>query len=85
MMKHYTYILKSISFPKTYVGITENVQTRLKEHNSGKTKSTKAFAPYFVLHFETNNSRIEARKREKYFKSGVGREWIKRKFFSEKD
>jgi len=85
MMKYYTYILKSLNHPKTYVGITNNVDSRLKEHNSGKTKSTKAFAPYFVLHSEVYDSRLEARKREKYLKSGAGREWIKRMFFSEKD
>jgi putative endonuclease len=85
MKKHFTYILNSISHQNTYVGITEDIDRRLKEHNSGKTKSTKAFAPYSILHYECFDSRFDARKREKFLKSDAGREWIKRKFFPEKD
>jgi len=85
MIPHYTYILKSINYPKTYVGISGDIDSRLIEHNAGKTKSTKSFAPYVILYFEVFNTRIEARNREKYLKSGAGRAWIKRKFFTEKD
>jgi len=65
--------------------MTENMNARLKEHNSRKMKSTKAFVPYTILHSESFNSRVEARKREKFLKSGAGREWINRTFFTEKD
>ena len=55
---------------------------RLKEHNSGKTKSTKRFIPWDIIHTEKFTTAREARLREKQLKSGWGREWIKRKFFS---
>ncbi len=39
------YILKSSDYPKTYVGITDNIDRRLKEHNSGKNFYTKRYKP----------------------------------------
>jgi putative endonuclease len=58
-----------------YVGLTENLQNRLYEHNSGKTKSTKAFAPWKIVYTEEFSTREEARQREKYLKSGAGRKF----------
>ncbi len=76
-MKYYVYVLKSIRFEYTYIGHTENLKKRLEEHNKGKTKSNKAFLPFEVVYFEAFESREEAIKREKYFKSGSGREYLK--------
>ena len=60
--------------------MTENLERRIEEHNSGKTKSTKGYRPWKLFFFEELPSRIEARKREKYLKSGVGKEYIKMKW-----
>jgi putative endonuclease len=73
----YDYVLQSETFNKTYVGQTDNIERRIKEHNAGKTKSTKHYVPWKVLFYESFNSRIDARKREKYLKSGIGRELIR--------
>jgi putative endonuclease len=62
--------------------MTQNIQRRLKEHNSGHTTSTKAFTPWILLYSESFASRDEARNREKYLKSTAGRKWIKQHFFS---
>ena len=74
---YYTYILYSSKYLKTYVGITENVERRLEEHNSKKSNYTSKFVPWEVVHFETFDNREEARKREKYLKSSGGRRWMK--------
>ena len=74
----YVYVLYSRKLNRKYIGMTENVSKRLKEHNSGKTKSTKGFIPWEHKHFEEFSTRPEAREREKYLKSGVGREFLKR-------
>ena len=58
-----------------YVGMSENYNNRLKEHNSGKTQSTKAFIPWVVIYTDEFMSRAEAREREKYLKSAAGRRW----------
>ena len=60
--------------------MTSDVNKRLNEHNAGKTKSTKGYRPWKLFFYEKYNSREEARKREKYLKSGIGKEWIKEKY-----
>ncbi len=80
--KYFTYILKSKNFDKFYIGNTENLVKRVKEHNAGKTKSIKAFIPYELIYYEIFDSRTEAVLKEKYFKSGVGREYLKEKLIN---
>ena len=76
-MNYYVYVLKSKVNGKTYTGHTENLEKRIKEHNAGKTKSIKPYIPYELVYSEHYNSRYEAIKREKFLKSGIGREFIK--------
>ncbi len=57
--------------------MTNNIVRRLKEHNSGVNRSTKAYHPFELIYSEEYESRIEARKREKYLKSGVGKEFLR--------
>ena len=73
----FVYVLKSEKHYRFYVGMTQNLDKRIQEHNSGKTKSTKGFKPWNLFFFEEFDSRKEARNREKYLKSGIGREFIK--------
>lgn len=73
----YLYILKSKSYSKTYVGITEHLDRRLAEHNSGKSIFTKRYKPWVVIYTEEYSSMNEARIREKYFKSAAGRRKLK--------
>ena len=74
---YYVYVLKSQHHWRFYVGLTQDVDRRLAEHNSGKTKSTKGYRPWTLFFIEEFNSRLDARKREIYLKSGSGKEWIK--------
>ncbi len=76
-MPYYVYVLKSRNFEKTYVGFTNNLDRRLKEHNSGKTRFTKIFMPWNVIYSEQVETRQEARQKEKYYKSAAGRRFIK--------
>lgn len=74
----YVYALKSLKDDRIYVGMTADVNKRLKEHNSGKTKSTKGFLPWILIFTEVCNDRQQAREREKYWKSGIGKEQLKK-------
>ena len=74
---YYIYALKSVDHNRIYVGFTENLYLRVKEHNAGKTKSTKFYRPWTLFYSEKLNSRIAARKREKELKSGFGKEYLK--------
>ena len=72
----FVYVLYSYKFERTYTGLTNNLERRLKEHNNKQNRTTKAFVPWELIYREEVETRIEARKREKYLKSGIGREYI---------
>jgi len=75
---YYTYILKSLKNDRYYTGSTDNLNKRLCEHNSGRSKYTRSTRPFKLMHYETFQSRAEAVQREKYFKTGKGREKFKK-------
>jgi len=56
------------------VGSTENFEKRLQEHNSGKSKSTRAGIPWDLVRVETFATQAEAMQHEKKIKArGIGR------------
>ncbi len=74
----YTYVLKSLVYQKFYTGHTDNLDRRLKQHNNGYTIYSKRYRPWQNVYCEQFNSEEESIKREKYFKSAVGRRWLKK-------
>ncbi|MCX5726194.1 MAG: GIY-YIG nuclease family protein [Candidatus Saganbacteria bacterium] len=80
-MDYYVYVLRSEKDDNIYIGINNNLDRRLKQHNSGKVNSTKHRSPFKLIHRELFPSRKSAREREKYLKSGFGRELIKSLFY----
>ncbi len=74
---YHVYVLKSTDHLWFYVGMTTDLQRRINDHNKGYNKSTKAKAPFTTLFVEPFQSSAEARKREKYLKSGIGKEFVK--------
>ncbi len=83
-MPYYTYVIFSESCQRFYKGHCENLELRLQEHNAGKTKSIKAFRPWKVVYHEMFQTRAEAIRREKYFKTAAGRRFLKGKIVIEK-
>lgn len=77
LLMFYVYAIKSINRNYIYVGLTNNIERRLQEHNNGENKSTKAYTPFFLFHSEVFATRNEARIREKKLKSGYGKEFLK--------
>ena len=78
---YYVYVLISINFDKSYIGFTNNLERRLKEHNRGTSKYTRIYKPWEIIYFEKFETREEAREREKYFKSAAGRKLLKNKIW----
>lgn len=76
----FVYVLQSQKDGRLYVGISANTEKRLLDHNAGRTKSTKGYRPWKLIHVEEYPDRTTARKREKYLKSGYGKQWLKNKF-----
>ena len=77
MDKYYVYGIKSGRGGRVYVGLSMNPDLRLKQHNHGKTPSTKPWRPWNIIYKKTFASRPEARKEEKRLKSGFGKEFLK--------
>ena len=74
----YVYAISSKVKNYIYVGLTNNFERRLDEHNSGQNKTTRPYKPYKLILVEKFETRLEARLREKYLKSGIGKEFLKR-------
>ena len=74
---YYTYAIKSLSANYIYVGISDNPERRISQHNKGYNRTTKPYIPYKILLIEEYDDRQLARKREKYLKSGIGKEYLK--------
>ena|SRR5712691_6689394 len=70
----YVYVLKSNKTRRRYVGSCEDIEERLRRHNSGHSKATRHGVPWTLLHSEQFASRIEATRRERYYKTGRGRD-----------
>jgi putative endonuclease len=70
---YYVYVLKSAILGIYYVGSTDDIDRRIKEHNNGLSKYTKNKGPWVLLYSERYNTLKEARQREKLIKS-----WKKR-------
>ena len=73
----FVYALFSPEHKRIYIGMTKRPEERLKEHNSGKMRSTKRYRPWVKVFQEKANNRLEAREKEKYFKTTTGRNKIK--------
>ena len=72
---YYVYIVQCAN-GTLYTGTARDVKKRLAEHNSGKSSFTKGGVPWQVIYTESFQTISEARKREKYLKSGQGRIYL---------
>ncbi|NLA08322.1 MAG: GIY-YIG nuclease family protein [Parcubacteria group bacterium] len=77
-MSYYVYVIKSLKDNNLYIGISSNPSKRLKQHNLGMTSSTKHRRPFKLIYQEKCANRLEARQKEKFYKSGCGREILKK-------
>jgi len=77
MKQWFVYALRSLKDNGLYVGISQNPEKRVEIHNKGKTQSTRNRRPFVLVYKQNCNSLKEAREKEKYYKSGFGREILK--------
>jgi predicted GIY-YIG superfamily endonuclease len=74
---HTVYILKSIAKPgKSYIGITQDLDRRLEEHNSGLSQYTKKFIPWEVETYIVFKNKLLAERFERYLKAGSGQAFL---------
>jgi len=73
----YTYVLLSDNDKKFYVGSTKDLKKRLDEHQKGLVVSTVQRRPLRLIYYEACLNQNDAVKREKYFKGGFGRRFLR--------
>ena len=78
-MFFYVYALFSVKDDEHYIGYTNNLKKRLEEHNRGKNFSTKSRRPFKLIYFEACLNEDDAKQREKYFKTTIGRRFLSRR------
>ena len=72
----YVYILKSLKQDWTYVGFTDDLPRRFKEHNEGKSRATRPYAPFEMGAYIAVKTKQKAVALEKYLKTGSGRAFL---------
>ena len=74
---HYVYVILSKKDDKLYIGYTQNLRERIKEHNAKKNFSTKSKIPLQLVYVEAGLNQDDAERRENYFKTTQGRRFLK--------
>lgn len=74
----YVYIIRSKKDNGFYTGCTNNLQARIKRHNQGFVHSTKNRGPFELVFYEAFVSKEDAFMREKWLKTGWGRNHIEK-------
>ncbi|HEX9975067.1 MAG TPA: GIY-YIG nuclease family protein [bacterium] len=82
--KYWIYVLQ-IDDGRKYVGHTNNLERRLHEHQQGRSPFTRKHQTKQLLYYETFHNRSDAMKREKFLKTGKGREWLNQKLAEQSD
>ena len=79
----YCYFLRSTKIQNwIYIGSTNNIAVRWKEHQNGLVQSTKAFHPLRLAGYIAVETEHHARGLEKYFKTGSGKAILKKRILT---
>jgi len=79
---YYVYLLLSEVDRNFYTGSTNDLRRRIDEHNNGSVVSTAKRRPLKLIYYEACLNEMDARKREKYLKSGMGKKYIRNRLKS---
>ena len=74
---YYAYVLRSLKDGLFYIGYSDNLKTRVYDHNMGKNISTKNRRPLELIFYEAFPNKFDALRREAYFKTTKGKTTLK--------
>ena len=74
----FVYAISSLDHNYIYVGMTQNIEERIKRHNDGRERTTRFYSPFELIYSEVCETRVQARVQEKYWKSGTGKEKLRK-------
>jgi putative endonuclease len=76
----FTYVAQSIAKPEyLYKGHCQDLHMRLKQHNSGQTRSNRPYLPFRIIYYEAFDTLEKAIQNEKYWKTAAGRRYLQSK------
>ncbi len=82
---HHVYVLRSEkNFEKIYIGITNNIERRLGEHNGDSNGYTKRYSPWKLTVLISFENEQLAKDFEKYLKSGSGFAFLRKRLISKR-
>lgn len=70
------YVLKSEKDGNLYIGYTSNLEKRLEMHNAKKVRSTKSRTPFVLVRREEYESKYDAFKIERFYKTAKGKKFL---------
>ena len=77
---YFVYILRSIKHTeRLYIGLTEDLENRVEEHNRDESKYSKNYAPWDLEAYVAFKDKAQAVNFEKYLKSGSGFAFLKKR------
>jgi len=79
----FVYVLKSRIKDFIYVGSTNDLIRRMREHDAGLVQSTKAYRPLVLVAYVAVATERKARELEKYFKTGSGKAVLKKRILTD--
>ena len=74
---YYVYVIQSLKSGNWYTGFTGDLRKRFNEHQSNKSTYTKGRGPFKMIYYEASLHKEDAKAREKYLKSGMGKRYLK--------
>ncbi|MGH9316127.1 MAG: GIY-YIG nuclease family protein [Thermoanaerobaculia bacterium] len=74
---HYTYVLLSERDRGFYTGSTSDLRSRVRQHVSGRVRSTSYRKPLVLIYYEACLDLSDARRRERFLKTGKGKRYLK--------
>jgi putative endonuclease len=75
----YTYVIKSQKSKYRYTGSTNDLQKRFSQHNRGLSSWTRSRGPWRLIYYEACINEEDAKAREKYLKTGMGKRYLNNK------
>ena len=74
---HFVYVLLSGKDGNLYIGCTSNINSRVRQHNQGLVRATKARRPLKLIYKEEYSDKYEAFRKERFYKSPKGKKELK--------
>ena len=76
---YFGYVLRNPQ-ERLYVGYTENLERRVRQHQAGEAGWTKSRGPWELVHSEAFADLAEAMRREKNLKRGKQNQELRQRF-----